>query len=98
MPEGRAIGIKCGHAVIAPASTGGGVGAGAVGHYSFPLCEESWRIAGKTFGIPNTGEDVAARCRIPDGYVSVRVGTSRGHKAAQTVVGVGPGWLCSRCG
>src|SRR5438045_7064629 len=98
MPECRAIGIKCGHAVIAPASTGGGLGAGAVGQYSFTLCEEIWRIAGKTSGITNTGEDVAARCRIPDGHVSVRVGSYRGHKAPQTVVAVCPVLLLSRCG
>jgi hypothetical protein len=98
MPEGHAIGIKRGHAVIAPAAGGTGLGPRAIGHYSFALPEVIQRVAGETSGITNTGEYGAARCRIPDGHVSVCVGSYSGHPAPQTVVAVCPVFLLSRCG
>ena len=66
MPEGHAIGVKRGHAVIAPAAGGTGLGPRAIGHYSFALSEVIQRVAGETSGITNTGVYGAARCRIPD--------------------------------
>ena len=97
MPEGRAIGIKRGHAIVSPAPAGGGLVAAAIGHHGFTLSEVIWRIGGKTPGITNTREYGAARCQLPDGHVSVCVGSYRGHPAPQTVVAVCPVFLLSRC-
>src|ERR1051325_1585880 len=48
MPEGCAIGINFGHAVIDPAPTRRSLGAGASDHQSFALRQVIWRIGGKT--------------------------------------------------
>ena len=53
VPEGHAIGIERRHGVVTPAPAGS-LGAAAIGHYGFTLCEVVWRIRGKAPGIANT--------------------------------------------
>ena len=81
MPEGHAIGIKCGHAVIAPAPAGGGLTPRAVEHRSFALAKIIQRVTGETSGITNAREDGWAGRGIANGCVSILINGYARHPA-----------------
>ena len=99
VPEAKAIGgIDGSHAIIAPASTGVSLAAGAAKHCVFSLGEVTWRISDKTPGITNAWEHGWAGYGVANGRIAILIHSYAGHKAPETVVPVGPVLLLSRRG